>query len=397
MFSKFNHIKVSLVLLGILLCIIPFSYDHKEELMIVVVFLIAFVLISYLLLPKKQTELKNRLVELEIHNMMLSSHLDELLVSLPVPLAVIDNNLNLLLSNLSFKQIFPQFKTDLKEIDHSIKKVINQALLSSGSTRQSMFLNGREYLLISNHLTFNQKMSTMLLFNDVTAYMEAQKAHKRFIADASHELKTPITSILGMSEILATREVDDQTSKEFMLQINKETIRLQNIVADLLELSKLSSNRIILNYSSFDFSDLVKDVYHSLKNQFINKGLIFIYDFAPKHVYLDYDKMHQVFTNLLANAITYSDQGKITLDVLVNDLEFQMKLKDEGIGIEQKHINHLFERFYRIDSSRTRPLGGSGLGLSIVKDIIDAHHGNIEILSEPNRGTEVIVMIKNQS
>ncbi len=397
MFSKFNHIKVSLVLLGILLCIIPFSFDHKEELMILTVVLIAFILISYLFLPKKQPELKDRIVELEIQNMMLLSQLDELLVSLPVPLVVIDNNLNILVSNLSFKQIFPTFKTDLKDIEHSIKKAINQALLSSGSTRQNIFLNGREYVLISNHLTFNRQISTMLLFNDVTAYMETQKAQKRFIADASHELKTPITSILGMSEILSTRNVDEKTSKEFYQQINKEAIRLQNIVSDLLELSKLSSNRIILNYSSFDFSDLVKDVYHSLKNQFINKGLVFIYDFVPKHVYLDYDKMHQVFTNLLANAITYSDKGKISLEVNLSHNQFEMKLKDEGIGIEAKHIHHLFERFYRIDSSRTRPLGGSGLGLSIVKDIVDAHHGQIDIISVPQEGTEIVVTISNQS
>lgn len=393
MSSRFNQIKISLVILGLILCILPFKFNHKEEVLIGLVILVILLLLRYQFLPRHNIELKDKLIETEIHNALLKSQLDELIVSIPEPLAIIDNNLNILLSNLGFRQLLKLNQSHLKEVDHSIKTSLNQAVLSSGSTRNTIYVDEREFLMVSNHLTYNNKLSTLLLFNDVTALVENQKAQKRFVADASHELKTPITAIKGMSEILLTRQVDQSTTLEFTQQINKEAKRLQSIVSDLLEISKLSSNRLILNYSSFNFSDLIKDVYHSLKTQLISKNLNFIYDFAPKYVYLDYDKMHQVMTNLLANAISYSDQGKISLSVKINDKQIEINLTDQGIGIDAKHIKFLFDRFYRIDAARHRSLGGSGLGLSIVHEIVEAHKGNINVISEVGKGSQFIIVI----
>lgn len=393
MSSKSKHLKLIVLFLLLLLGTFPFEFSFKLEIQLTLIFLsILFLFIHRYTVLNKQDS-KEKILNYEIQNLKLKQQFQDLVYALPAPLVIIDHNTNILLSNSGFKQLFPNHLENLKNIEHSIKNSINQAILNNSSTRQTIYINHREYQMISNHLTFDDFFGTMLLFNDVTVFVEAQKAQKRFIADASHELKTPITSIKGMTEILLDREVDGETTREFHQQISKEALRLQTIVTDLLELSKLSNNRIILNYSSFNFSDLVKEVYHSLKSLISQKGLNFDYDFLPRYVYMDYSKMTQVLTNLLTNSIDFSDKGTLYLKTYIEQSNFFIRLEDEGVGIDPKHLNNIFDRFYRIDQSRVRQIGGSGLGLSIVKEIVEAHHGSIKIQSVLNQGTVILVKI----
>lgn len=393
MFSRFNHIKIVLWLILFLLFITPFEFNLQPEIIVITLLIIGAILLHYLLHPKNQTDYKNQLIQAEMKNINLVRQLDEFLISIPVPLVVIDNNLNILLSNISYKQLFNDHKEHLKQIDYSIKKMVNHAIRSSGSTRQTILFNNREYLMSSSHLEYIGQISTLLIFSDITSFIEAQKTQKRFLADASHELKTPITAIKGLSELLLTHEMNREDQIDFLSQIQKESNRLQMIVFDLLELSKLSANRILLNQTSFNFSDLVKDVYHAVKPLIISKGLTFVYDFEKHMVFLDYDRFHQVLSNLMINAINYSDVGHIELKVYDTDTDLVISLKDQGIGIDIKHLPFLFDRFYRIDEDRNRSVGGSGLGLSIVKEIIEAHGGTIHVTSEVNKGTHFIISI----
>lgn len=389
MFSKFRLLLASLFVLAVLSFLIIFTQIDLVILILLIVVL--FILLFWAILINDDYSQTNEDV-----NLVKESDIDDLLSSISVPTVILDNNLNVLNSNHAYQQLFVDHSEHLKNVDHDLKSQLRQALYASGSTRFTVYYKNREYLMISSRFKQNTQVSTLLMFNDVSAFMDAQKAQKRFIADASHELKTPITSIKGLSELLLTRDVDKETQHEFINQINKESNRLQNIVNDLLELSKLSSNRVILNYSSFDIADLVKDVYHSLKQHIIAKELTFIYDFNSIIVYLDYDKIHQVISNLLINAINYSDKGAITLKIMAHKNTLTINLIDQGIGIADKHISHLFDRFYRIDASRSRIVGGSGLGLSIVKEIIDAHHGSIRIDSQVNIGTSITIELPLQ-
>lgn len=393
MFSRTNLLRLLLISLFIGLFVLPFDFSLKTEFLVFLFVFLILIVIIIILSPTTQKRSIDRVVEFEIESLKTKEQLDNLVLSIPVPLVIVDQNLKIVLSNLAFKQLFSSLNDSFKEADHSLKSFINHALLSSGSTRQNVFVLDREYLMISNHLQFDDKEATLLLFNDITSFMETQKAQKRFIADASHELKTPITAIKGMNEILLTRPVEEKTRLEFLEQIQKETNRLQNIVHDLLEVSKLSNNRIILNYSSFNFSDLVKEIYHSLKPLFIQKEITFIYDFKPLFVYLDYEKMGQVLSNLFSNALDFSDQGTIQLRSIIENEQLIIEIQDNGVGIEEKHLPYLFDRFYRVDSSRARQIGGSGLGLSIVKQIVEAHKGTIEVKSELQKGTTFKISI----
>lgn len=393
MFSRTNLLRLLLISLFIGLFVLPFNFSLKTEFLVFLFVFLILLVIIIILSPTTQKRSIDRVVEFEIESLKTKEQLDNLVLSIPVPLVIVDQNLKIVLSNLAFKQLFSSLNDSFKEADHSLKSFINHALLSSGSTRQNVFVLDREYLMISNHLQFDDKEATLLLFNDITSFMETQKAQKRFIADASHELKTPITAIKGMNEILLTRPVEEETRLEFLEQIQKETNRLQNIVHDLLEVSKLSNNRIILNYSSFNFSDLVKEIYHSLKPLFIQKEITFIYDFKPLFVYLDYEKMGQVLSNLFSNALDFSDQGTIQLRSIIENEQLIIEIQDNGVGIEEKHLPYLFDRFYRVDSSRARQIGGSGLGLSIVKQIVEAHKGTIEVKSELQKGTTFKISI----
>ena len=393
MFSKFNHIKVVLWLILLLLCISPFQFEFILELIICILVIRAIMRVHFMLLPKTQVDLKNQLIHAEMKNINLARQLDEFLMTIPIPLVVIDNNLNVLVSNLAYKQTFLNHRQDLKRLEYQLKATINQAVRSTGSTRVTIFFDSREYLMVTSHLNYNNQLSTLLMFSDITSFMDAQKAQKRFIADASHELKTPITSIKGISELLVTHDMDHVTQNEFLSQISKESNRLQLIVHDLLELSRLSSNRLILNHTSFNFSDLVKEVYHGLRTLLLSKNLNFVYDFSNQPVFLDYERMHQVLNNLLNNAINYSDEGKIELIAYHTDSEFVITISDQGIGIDEKHHPYLFDRFYRIDEARNRQVGGSGLGLSIVKEIIEAHGGEIRVQNNDGGGTQFVISL----
>ena len=212
---------------------------------------------------------------------------------------------------------------------------------------------------------------------------------KRFIADASHELKTPISVIKGMSEILIRDDFNDpEAQKDFLNQINSEVQRLESIVKDLLELSKLSVEQPILHRTRIDFHELAQNVCKPLMPLINEKGLKLNLDLKGEaRLFCDAQKMSQVLNNLLVNAVKYSDSGTITLRTFTTDDDYYIQVQDEGCGFNVNEQSRIFERFYRVNQSRARAEGGSGLGLAIVKSVIDAHGGVIEVRSELNVGT----------
>ncbi|MDG1219499.1 MAG: ATP-binding protein [Flavobacteriaceae bacterium] len=221
-----------------------------------------------------------------------------------------------------------------------------------------------------------------------------EEFRKEFIGNVAHELKTPIFTIQGYVENLIDGAVDDNLVRDKFLNRAKTSVeRLIYIIKDLDMITKLESGTLNLDQDSFDIIELIKNIYDQLEIQAQKKDIKLIFNKLysdPIIVFADKDKIQQVITNLVINSIKYGT-NKGTTEVSLEDItsdKLIIRITDNGEGIQEEHITRLFERFYRVDQSGSRKQGGSGLGLSIVKHIIDAHNENIYVESKFGIGSE---------
>ena len=204
----------------------------------------------------------------------------------------------------------------------------------------------------------------MVLIQDITEHVKLDNMRKEFVADVSHELKTPLTSILGYSETLAENDYDEEIRHKFLGVISSEAIRMTKLVNDLLTLSKFDSNKEGWEKTEFDLGDLVKNCVQNLQIEMDKKKQkveCFVTANVPK-VYADKDGIERVVLNVLSNSIKYTgDEGtiKIYVGFVYNDA--YIKVIDNGLGIPEEDLTKIFERFYRVDKARTRAMGGTGL------------------------------------
>ena len=231
---------------------------------------------------------------------------------------------------------------------------------------------------------------------DITEHERLDNMRKEFVADVSHELKTPITSIMGYADTLLEGEYDEKTQKEFLGVISTEAKRMARLVTDLLELSRIDNNKKRIKKESFDLGKMVKDCQAKLAIE-IKKKKHHVENFVTAdvpNVIADKDDIERVVLNILTNSIKYTKEGgliKIYVGFVYNDA--YIKIIDNGIGIPEEDLNRIFERFYRVDKARSRENGGTGLGLSIAKEILDKNGGTIDIKSEVGKGTEVVIKV----
>ena len=242
----------------------------------------------------------------------------------------------------------------------------------------------------------NKPEGILAVIQDITENVKLDTMRKEFVADVSHELKTPITSIMGYTDTLLEGEYDAETQKEFLRVVSSEARRMAKLVTDLLELSRMDSNKKRIRKVNFDLGALAKDCQKKLaieiKKKNHNVECFVTADVPP--VYADKDDIQRVILNILTNSIKYTpDGGNIKIYVGFVYSDAYIKVIDNGIGIPQEDLNRIFERFYRVDKSRAREMGGSGLGLAIAKEILDKNGGSIDIKSEVNKGTEVVIKI----
>lgn len=236
----------------------------------------------------------------------------------------------------------------------------------------------------------------MVMIQDITEHVKLDDMRREFVADVSHELKTPITSIMGYSDTLLEGEYDKETQERFLKVIATESRRMAKLVTDLLTLSRFDNNQILQEKTHFDLGELVKQCQESLEIQISSKKHkveCFVTADVPL-VYADKEGIQRVIINILTNAIKYTPEGgniKIYVGFVYNDA--YIKVIDNGLGIPEEDLKRIFERFYRVDKARTRKMGGTGLGLSIAKEILDRNGGNIDIKSQEGKGTEVVIRI----
>ena len=234
------------------------------------------------------------------------------------------------------------------------------------------------------------------VIQDITEHVKLDNMRKEFVADVSHELKTPITSIMGYADTLLEAEYDKETQGKFLNVIATEARRMAKLVTDLLTLSRYDNDKNRLRKESFDLGDLVKKCQDKLAIEIMKKkhkvSCFVTADVPP--VYADKGDIERVVLNILSNSVKYTKDGgeiKIYVGFVYNDA--YIKIIDNGIGIPEEDLTRIFERFYRVDKARTRELGGTGLGLSIAKEILDKNGGTIDIKSVVGEGTEVVIRI----
>ena len=227
---------------------------------------------------------------------------------------------------------------------------------------------------------------------EIKSLKSMENYRREFLGNVSHELKTPIFNIQGYVHTLIEGGVyDSNINIDYLQRAAKNADRLKIIVDDLTEISKLESGQLQLDMEEFDIKRLVEEVYKDQEFSALAKKISFVFnDAADKNFRVKADKksIRQVLMNLVSNAVKYNKEGgRVKTSFYVMGKNILIEVSDNGSGIEKKHLSHLFERFYRADTHRSRKIGGSGLGLSIVKHIIEAHQQTINVRSTINLGT----------
>lgn len=326
--------------------------------------------------------------------------LEAILESMESGVIAIDNNENIILINSYSQKLF-----DLKEdnigkkisdciIDYDLINFIRE--IPEIGTKEIKLFHPIERELrvkkspIINYL--NNSIGIVITVQDITDIKRLENMRSEFVANVSHELKTPLTSIKGFSETL--RYVDDsETKNKFLDIIDKESERLTNLINDILILSNIE-NIHKMESEYFNPGDVIENVLDMVKSQAYKKSIIIKYnDCFNSEILGSKDKFHQLAVNLIENAIKYSNEnGIVKIYLTLEEQYFVFKVKDNGIGIPKNDIPRIFERFYRVDKSRSTR--GTGLGLAIVKHIVKLFNGEISVKSKVGRGSTFTVKIK---
>lgn len=315
-------------------------------------------------------------------------------------LLFIDQDERIIQVNSLFKEIF-NIDINLKESYDQLKSIkplykeISRAFIAEEKHHAQIKHDDYTYEISVNPV-FEDKLfkGSLIIIRDITQLKTAETFQKQFTADVSHELKTPLSAIKGMAEILSRDEpigLDEQ--KDFIKSIYDESIRLENILNDLLIISKMDRLDYELKLKETSMKAIIEDAVQLLNNQALNKQLTISHHIEDCTLLIDPIKMNQVFINLIKNAISYTDKGGVVIKGYATNKDYVIEVKDTGIGIEEEDQEKVFKRFYRVDEARSRDSGGSGLGLSIIKNVVKKHHGNIKLISSVGKGSTFIIRL----
>ncbi len=236
-------------------------------------------------------------------------------------------------------------------------------------------------------------ISVLTVFHDITGIRSLEQMRSEFVANVSHELRSPLTTIKGYAETLLdeNNRGDPEAVERILTIIDKEAGRLARLLKDLLNLSQIESSKAVMKKQKVDLCPILKDAIALLHKQAAEKSLsldLKIPDRELNTITGDPDWLLQMFIDILDNAIKYTPAGgSIILELREQSAELVVTIRDTGIGIPSANLPHIFERFYRVDKARSRSVGGTGLGLAIVKHVVEAHNGRVEVQSTPGEGT----------
>lgn len=337
-----------------------------------------------------------------------SEQLSTLIDNTESGLVLLDEKGYIHLVNRKFVKVFGKTEKDYigslyhKVLENeTVQEAIQKVFLYETKVKDSFkHYSGIEkmYIEISGAPIINERnilKGAVLVLHDITELKKLESMRKDFVANVSHELRTPITSIKGFSETLLDGDLHDkETTAEFLQIIYSESTRIQNLIEDLLALSKLEGDNFRLVLHKIEAMDLMESIIPTLAYKAEQKDIHFTTDIVNMEIKADKDRISQVIINLVDNAINYTPaDGKVTLKVFKDGDQVKIVVSDTGIGIPEKELPRVFERFYRVDKARTRVSGGTGLGLAIVKHIVEVHDGEITIDSMVDKGTTITVSL----
>ena len=326
-----------------------------------------------------------------------SDEFEQITASMNEGLVLLDKKGMILSINFAAKKLFSADETavgrDFLTIDRSID--MSRAIEKALDGKRAEFRverNGGEYQFVVNRTESDGKtVGIVILCFDVTETAFAERKRKEFTANVSHELKTPLQSIIGSAELLENGLVKPEDTKRFIGNIKNEAIRLVSLINDIIRLSQLDEDSETVT-ESVDLYDIANEVIEALTVSASKKqvelrlnGESCVMNGIRRYLY-------EIVYNLCDNAIRYNkDGGKVTIDLKNTDGNVVLSVSDTGIGIPAEHHSRIFERFYRVDKSHSKETGGTGLGLSIVKHAVAYHGGTIRLESKPQEGTTIIV------
>ena len=279
-------------------------------------------------------------------------------------------------------------KIEHNEIKEVIKRIRGNQYNSSGEISLSKNLRELEDEIKA---MFNRTQS------DIQNLKKLEQIRTEFLGNVSHELRTPIFSIQGYIETLLDGALEDpRVNRAFLQKANNHTLNLNNLLNDLIDISMIESGQMKMSFRYFNIHELLKMLETEFKLETEKKNLVLsVHSPNPKlDLYGDKQRLKQVLSNLVTNAIKYTETGSIEIGVIEEGSCGLVYVKDTGLGIPEADISRIFERFYRIDRDRSREMGGTGLGLAIVKHIIEAHDSKIEVSSKLGLGSKFVFKLK---
>lgn len=244
------------------------------------------------------------------------------------------------------------------------------------------------------------RLATIVVLRDVTMEEREEHQRKEFVANVSHELKTPITTIMSFTESLlewglSEKEID--RVRDDLQRINDDAHRMNKLVSDLLLLSSLDSQGKRMVMEDVDLNLLSKQIVERLSQSAVDEGISLTFKPTGKRmppIFAEYSSIERILSNLLTNAIKYvGKDGHVTLETDTVLDEVRIVVSDDGVGIDRNHLPYIFDRFYRVDSTGSRRHGGTGLGLSIALELVSLHHGTLEVDSTVGRGTTFTIVL----
>lgn len=339
-----------------------------------------------------------------------AAHRSALLSALPIPALVVDAGARIALANAHARTLLDQ-----QVEGHAASTLLRQPEVSDAITDTLADRQPRraEYLVRDGAqearfgvwcAPIDGSGDILVTFQDITHLEQAGQMRRDFVANVSHELKTPLTALLGFIETLQGAASEDPDARaRFLAIMGKEAGRMNRLVSDLLSLSRVESQERIRPVDPVDLKSELQGVLDTLKPLAEREGVVFSADVPHSDVTLpgDRDQLRQILTNLVENAIKYGGAGGkvfVSLSTEAADPELRapavrIRVVDTGPGIDSHHLPRLTERFYRADQHRSQMLGGTGLGLAIVKHIVNRHRGRLRIESEQGQGSVFTVIL----
>ncbi|WP_124726935.1 two-component system histidine kinase PnpS [Staphylospora marina] len=320
-------------------------------------------------------------------------------------LLMVDATGRIRLANRAFEKMFGIPASDLRgksfeRLTHpyDLAVLIKECAESGLQMRREIHLYYPEERMLQAHLSpmWAEKsgIGVVVVFHDLTAIRRLEQLRRDFVANVSHELKTPVTSIRGFAETLLDGAMEDtRTLREFLTIILEESLRLERLVGDLLDLSRIESKQFRLELETVQVDELVRGAVKTMEDRIRAKGQTLTVEIPETfQAEVDVDRVRQILLNLLSNAMVYTPEGgAIRVRAERGDGDWILSVEDTGVGIPPEDLPRIFERFYRVDKARARHSGGTGLGLAIVKHLVEAHRGKLEVKSRLGEGTMFIM------